>query len=133
VASIKTRVDFKGPFFERDPRKTCRANVMDMMDALAAEGKDAVQQEIAANAGRMPRYTGHTRDATRGRTKSLKGKRWQLHAVVSTDTSGMDRAAAIRTKAAAASIERRFHPFRRVAGRMRRARAVISANLTKGL
>jgi hypothetical protein len=42
----------------------------------------------------------------------------------------MDRADAIRTKAAAASIERRWHPFRRVAAAGRRA---AKANLTKGL
>lgn len=103
------------------------------MDDLAAEGERAVKAQMAAKAGQMPHYTGHTAAAVRGRTKSLANKRWLVSAVISTDTSGMDRKEAIRTKAAAAQMEGRFHMFRLTAGAMRRSRKVLAANLTKGM
>jgi hypothetical protein len=81
----------------------------------------------------MPRSTGRSARQVRGRVQSLAGRRWQVTAVVSSDTSGMTRAEAISTKAAGASIERRWHPYRRHASAIRRSRAVLSANLTKGL
>lgn len=133
VRPVIERVDFSGPFFDRDPRKTIRSNIRDMMDRLAAEGERDVKQQIAGRAGAMPHYTGWTHDRVRGRTESLSGKQWAVTAVVSTDTSGMSARDAIRTKAAAASIERRFHPFRRTTSAMRRSRAVLGANLVKGL
>ncbi len=126
-------VAFSGPFFTKDPVKTFRQNVRSLMDAVATEGESAVRSEIESHAGQMRRYTGHTARSVRGRTSSLSGKRWQVSAVVSTDTGGMDRTEAIRTKAAGASIERRWHPFRRVASALRRSKAAISADLTKGM
>ena len=33
-------VRFEGPFFTRDPGKTLRGNVRDMMEALAVEAED---------------------------------------------------------------------------------------------
>jgi hypothetical protein len=127
------RVDFTGPFFTKDPAKTLRQNIADMMDRLAAEGERDVKQQISGRSGSMPGYTGWTHSRVRGRTSSLGGKRWAVTAVISTDTSGMSARDAIRTKAAAASIERRFHPFRRTSTALRRARAVVAANLTKGM
>lgn len=127
------RVDFSGPFFERDPEKTIRENVRRMLDNLAAEGERDVQGQIASRAAAMPRYTGWTHDHVVGRVSSLGGKRWALNAVVSANTSGMGATQAIRTQAAASTIERRWHPFRRTASAMRRARAVLSANLSEGL
>ena len=127
------RVDFKGPFFIRDPSKTFRANVRDFMDAVAAEGERDVRQQIEARRGSMKHYTGHTAEHVRGRTKSLAGKRWAVTAVVGMDTSGMDRKQAIRTQDAAASVESRFHPLRRTTAAIKRGRAAQMANLTKGL
>src|SRR5688572_20057743 len=127
------RVDFKGPFFTRDPRKTFRANIRDFMDAVANEGERDVRQQIEARASAMPNYTGHTAAHVRGRTANLSGKRWQVTAVVGMDTRGMSRAQAIRTQAAASSVEGRFHPFRRTTAAIKRGRAVQMANLTKGL
>lgn len=126
-------IDFDGPFFERDPGKTVRGNIRDMMDALASEGEGAVRRDIASHAGEMPRYSGWTHDHVIGRTESYSGKRWGLTMVVSANTEGMDRGDAIRTKAAAATIEKRWRPFRRLTNQMRRSRSVLAANLTKGL
>lgn len=127
------KIEFRGGFFERDPRKTFRQNVMDMMDGVAREGEDTVRKAIQARAGSMPRSKGWTAAHVKGRTRSLSGRKWQVTAVISANTAGMSRRDAMRTKAAAASVERRFHPFRRAAAAMRRSRAVMSANLTKGI
>jgi hypothetical protein len=122
-----------GDFFRRDPGKTLRQNVRSMLDALAAEMERIVQDEIAGHAGGMPRYTGWTRAHTVGRTESYSGKRWGTWAVVSANTQGMSKADAIRTKAAAATIERRWHPYQRVKSAVYRSRALVRANLTEGL
>jgi hypothetical protein len=126
-------VELSGPFFTRDPRKTVRQNIRRMLDALVKEGEEGVKAQMSAKAGSMPAWTGWTHDHVVGRTSSLSGKRWALNAVVSASTDGMGASEAIRTLAAAAVIERRFHPFRRVTSRMRRARAVLAANLSRGL
>lgn len=130
---VNARVDFTGPFFTRDPKRTIRQNIRDMLDRLAAEMESDVQGQMENRAGSMPGWTGWTRDHVVGRTESLGGKRWGLTAVVSANTNHMDRDEAIRTKAAAATIERRWHPFRRTTSAARRSRAVIGANLTEGL
>lgn len=131
--SKQFQITLEGDFFTRDPSKTFGGNVRDMMDAIAAEAGKSVRAQIVSRAGSMPSYTGWTAATVRGRTRSLTGKRWLVSAVISADTSGMSRKDAIRTKAAGASIEARWHPFRKTASAIRRSRAVLSANLTKGL
>lgn len=133
AVELTTRMDFSGPFFTRDPALTVRENIRGMLERLAEEMEKDVQGQIEARAGSMPAYTGWSRNRVVGRTASLKGRRWWLHAVVSANTAGMDKPTAIRTKAAAATIERRWHPFRRTSFRVRHSRAVIGADLTKGL
>ncbi len=131
--AVTTRVQLEGNFFKRDPGKTFRANVRDMLDELAAWMESEVKGTIEANAGSMPRWSGWSRDHTVGRTESLSGRDWGTWAVVSANTSGMDARDAIRTKAAAATIERRWHPYRRVKQGIYRSRPIITANLTEGL
>jgi hypothetical protein len=130
---LQTKIEFSGDFFRRDPGKTLRGNVAELMSGLASWMEDTVQTEIQGQAGAMPAYTGYTRNHVVGRTESIAGKPWRATAVVSANSSGMSRHEAVRTKAAAASIERRFHPFRRVASSVRGARPLITANLTKGI
>lgn len=127
------QIMLEGPFFERDPAKTFRQNARRLMDSLASEGEADVRSQIAGQAGSMPHYTGWTADTVQGRTSSLTGRRWALSLVISANTAGMDRKDAIRTKAAGASIERRWHPFRKTARAMRRSRALLVADLTRGL
>ena len=124
-------LDLTGPFFERDPGKTVRGNIRKMMQGLADEGEKAVREQIESHT--YPRGTGWTRDHAVGRVESLSGKSWFLTAVISANTNQMSPEDAIRTKAAAASVERRYHPFRRGASALRRSKAVLNANLTKGL
>lgn len=130
---VTTRVDFSGPFFTRDPGKTLRGNVRDLMEALAAEMESDVRAQITGHAGDMPYSTGWTYQHTIGRTESYNGKRWAATAVVSANTAGMSAEDAIRTKAAAATIERRWHPYRKTARSVRSSRALLRANLTEGL
>lgn len=133
MTDVTYRVQLEGNFFKRDPGKTLRQNVRDMNDALAAWMEGEVQGLIAGHASSMPAYSGWSRDHTVGRTESYSGKRWGLWVVVSANTEGMSRSDAIRTKAAAATIERRWHPYRTVKGAVYRARPILTANLTKGL
>jgi hypothetical protein len=131
--SVTTKVELSGNFFRRDPGKTFRQNVRAMLDDLAEEMEAAVKGEIAGRAGSMPGYTGWTHDHTVGRTESQSGKRWGTWAVVSANTNTMGASDAIRTKAAAATIERRWHPYRQVKSAVYRSRALIRANLAEGL
>jgi hypothetical protein len=130
---VTTKVELQGDFFRRNPGKTLRQNVRDMLDGMAAWMEAEVAGEIESHASSMPGWTGWTRDHVVGRTHSNAGSRWGTWAVVSANTRAMDRDKAIRTKAAASTIERRWHPFRRVKSAIYRARPLIRANLTKGL
>lgn len=127
----KVTVDLSGPLFQRDPSLTVKGNIRRMMQGLAEEGEKAIQSEIGTL--NLPRSKGWTQAHAVGRVTSYAGKRWWLNAVISANTDGMDRATAIRTKAAASSVEGRYHPFRRTANALKRSRAVLSANLTEGL
>lgn len=131
---LTTKVELSGNFFAHDPAKTYDQNIMDMLEALAGEMEQQVKSEIGAHAGSMPYYSGWSRDHTRGYVYStVTGKRWHRWAAVAAYTKGMNREDAIRTKAAASSIEARFHPYRRVKSGVYRARSIISADLAKGL
>jgi len=132
--SVTTKVQLEGDFFRRDPGKTLRMNVRDMLDKLAAWMEAEVRSDIGSHAGSMPGWTGYSQAHTIGYTTSAKtGKRWGTWAAVGAVTAGMDKKQAIRTKAAAASIERRWHPYRRIKGGVYRSRPIITASLTKGL
>ena len=73
----KVEIGLSGPFFERDPGKTVRGNIRQMLEGLAEEGEQAAKSL-------WPRgSTGRGRAGTRGRAESLAGKPWFLHAVVS--------------------------------------------------
>lgn len=134
MVAVSTKVELSGNFFTHDPGKTLYRNIRDMLDGLSDEIEDVVRGEVISHAADMPFYTGWTAQRVRGYTTSPRtGKRWALWAAVGVPTEGLDRAAAIRTKAAAATIERRWHPFRRVKSAVYRSRALISADLAKGL
>jgi hypothetical protein len=138
VAKTSLRVDFKGPFFTRDPVKTYQANVRDLMDKLAAEGERDVKLQMQA--GQASRYPlgggirpGRVSAHVVGRTVSLKGKQWAQTAVVSVRNQGFTKKQAIKLMAAASWLESSIHPFRRTAARIRRSRALLTADLLKGL
>lgn len=134
MTAVTTKVVLEGNFFKRNPGRTLRTNVRDMLDALSPVLEDEARSAIREHAGEMPESTGWTAAHTIGYTTSPKtGKRWGTWAAVGVPTAGMDARHAIRTKAAAASIERRWHPFRRIKSAVYRARPLLTADLTKGL
>lgn len=132
--AVTTRITLSGNFFTHDPGKTLYANIGAMLEGLAAELEDVVAADTQAHAEAMPFYTGWTTRHVKGYVTSAKtGKHWALWAAVGSVTAGMDRKDAIRTKAAAATIEARWHPYRRAKSAVYRARALISADLAKGI
>lgn len=134
MVDLQAKWTLSGNFFTHDPGKTLYANLRDMLDAVAAEMETEVKRDILSRQGEMPYWTGRTLGTVEGYTTSKKtGKRWATWAAVGTVTAGMGKADAIRTKAAAATIERRFHPFRKVKQGIYRSRALLSANLAKNL
>jgi hypothetical protein len=132
--AVTTKIELSGNLFRRDPGKTLYQNIGDMLDKLADEMEREVRADISAHEGEMRYWTGWTRDHAIGyRTSPRTGKHWAVWVAVGEVTTGMSREQAIRTKAAAATIERRWHPYRRAKDAAYRSRAVISADLTKGL
>jgi hypothetical protein len=132
--AVTTKIELSGNFFTHDPGKTLYANIGDMLDKLASEMEAEVAGDIAAHESQMPAYTGWSTAHVRGYTTSPRtGKHWALWAAVASVTQGMSRKDAIRTKAAAATIERRWHPYRRVKSAVYGSRALISADLAKNL
>lgn len=131
-----TTIDLSGPFFEADPSKTFRQNVRLMLDALAEEGERDVKAQLAQ--GEPRRYPlgmglGRVSRHAIGRTRALDNKQWAMTAVISVNNSGLTPVQGIKLMAAASYLEGEVHAFRRTAGRLRRARAINTAELAKGL
>ena len=132
-----SRFELDGPFFRKDARATVIENIGAMLDEAAEAMEADVRASIAGHAGMMPRYSGWSWARTIGRRESRGGRRWWYHAVVSANTEGgggvgpLGAADAIRTKAAAATIERRWHPYRKTTRAARKA--IRALDLTKGL
>lgn len=133
MSTFRVEYDFSGPFFTKNPGKTVRANIRDLMDSLARESEDQLKEAIGGLESSMKHPTGWTREHIVGRTSSLTGSRWGLHMVISANTNHMTRHDAIRTKAAAAGIERRWHPFRKLASALRSSARIGRFDITKGL
>jgi len=125
VARQSLQIDLSGPLFKADPKKTLRENMRRMLQGLAEEGEEAVRQG-------WPVLTGAGREGTKGRVASLSGKPWQLTAVISAQhVYDWPNGGAKQYRGGKA--EARRHMFSRAAGALRRARAVLAADLTKGL
>lgn len=121
-----------GAFFEKDPGLTIGENARRLMEAVAAEGERDAQARIASLPPAGVR-TGATRRRIVGRARSHRGKPWRLTAVIGIPNVGMTEDEAIRTYAAMAAIERRYHPMRATSTALRGAAAVNRAELTRGL
>lgn len=121
----KLEVDLTGPFFQRDPRKTVRGNIRQMLEGVAEEGERTVKSA-------SPVLTGAFRAGVKGRVRSLGGKRWELTAVVS-QTHVYPWSGGGSKQYRGGKAEARYQPFKRTANALRRSRAVLAANLTEGL
>lgn len=118
-------VEFSGPFFTKDIKKTFRQNARAMLDGMAREGEDAVKRE-------SPVRTGAFRAGVRGRVASLGGKPWMLTAVIS-QTHVYRWPKGGQKQYRGGKLEARRHMFRRTASALRRSRAAAMADLTRGL
>ena len=127
--------EVSGPFFTRDPRKVFRENVKDFMDEVARVGEAEVLAGMrSGEAVRRPISSGvqpaRVRAHVVGRTTSLRGKRWQVSAVVSVSGRTVaSRKQAIALRAAASEVERQTKAFSRASSRINR----VKKDLAKGL
>ena len=121
---LELRASLSGPFFAADPSKTTRRNIRDMMDALAEEAEKDVRAQITS---------AHVNPNVKGYTTSTKtGKRWITSAAVNLIPAGT-KAEAIRNAAILYGRTKGNHPFSRTTRAIRGSRAVLAANLTKGI
>lgn len=141
MLDAKLTVHLDGPFFTRNPAKTVRGNIRDMLEALAREGEADVRDHSPTGP------TGAFRAGIQGRVESVTGKRWYLHAVISqthvypwgqhvgtTIRSGRKQVANRgEAQYRGGKLERKLHMFRNTASRLRSMRSVIGADLARGL
>ena len=113
-------------------------NIKVLMDALSEEGEADVKVQLQAGEGnRAPiarrvqpeRVSGHVI----GRTESLRGRNWEVTAVVSVQNQGFSKAQGTALMAAASRVEGQTHAFRKTTNRLRRARKINAAELLKGI
>jgi hypothetical protein len=90
-------ITYDGPFFSPDREKTYRQNIRLLMDRVAEVGEADVRARLAV--ARRGNDSGSAIAYVRGRTSSLTGRRWAVSAVISADTSSLDRAGAIAVQA----------------------------------
>jgi hypothetical protein len=139
----KAKVQLTGPLFEPDADLTLRQNIRRMIQATAEEGESVVKQ-------RAPRQMGDLADNVVGRTRGRRA--WFLTGVISAthvypwatwpaqpgDGRRGGRGERGFTGRAEAEYrggkaEERYRMFRAATYQLRAARAVMAANLTKGL
>jgi hypothetical protein len=127
------KVDLSGPFFEPDADKRLGQNIRAMLQAVADEGEATVRD-------RSPRKSGAFAAGVMGRVASEKGRPWMLTAVISQThiypwRNKGQRGFVGRSEAEyrGGKAEARYRMFRAVTYQLRASRAVLGANLTKGL
>lgn len=131
------RIEYSGPFFTKDIRKTFRANARDLVQSIAEDGASLVQQNLSPGNGRL---TGRYADAVEGRATSLRGKHWALTAVVTSTRhlempgfKGYGLFLETGIKGRTQTAFRGLWVYRRVGNALKRGSRVARADLTKGL
>ena len=130
-------VEYTGPLFTKDVRKTFRANARDLVTAIAEDGEGLVKAELTVGHGRL---TGRYADAVEGRARSLAGKKWALTAVVSStrhlempNFRGFGTFLESGARGKVQSTFRGLWVYKRVASLLRRRSKAARADLVKGL
>lgn len=131
------RVEYSGPFFTKDIRKTVWANMRDLVQAIAEDGEQLVKANLTSGHGRL---TGDYADAVDGRARSLKGKKWALSAVVTSTRHltmpgfrGFGLFLETGQKGGRQTTFRGLWVFRRVGQALKRTARAQRADLVKGL
>lgn len=134
---IGGKVEYSGPLFTRDIRKTFRENARAMLQDIADDGALLIQQDLTPGHGRV---TGEFADHVIGRVTSLRGKRWQLTSVVSSTVHltmpghrGFAQFLEDGTKGGTKTAYRGLFVFRRVAAAIKRTNRPDRADLMKRL
>jgi len=131
-----TSIHYDGPFFTKDPRKTFRQNIRTMMRAIAEEAQQDIETQMRHNQGRrapIAELGDHVSSHVVGRVKSLRGKPWQVTAVISVNNTGFTPAQGISLMAAASEVESQTGAVKRTTSRIRKSRKVNAAELLKGI
>lgn len=118
-------IDATGPLFEKDVRKTVRANMQTALMAAAEEGREIVQAQLTPGHGYL---TGRLSEHIIATNKSRSGTPWALSAVTRSrlyETMGAD---SYTTR-----IEAKYGMFRAARGALRMLNKLLQANYTKGL
>jgi hypothetical protein len=130
-------VEYSGPLFKNDVRKTFRQNARDLVSAIAEDGEGLVKAELTVGNGRL---TGRYADAVQGRIRSLSGKKWALTAVVTStrhlempNFRGYGTFLETGRRGKVQSTFRGLWVYKRVASLLRRRSKAARADLTKGL
>jgi hypothetical protein len=132
-----SKIEYSGPIFERDIRKTFRQNARDLVQAMADDGARMVKENLTPGHGRA---TGQYADAVEGRVKSLKGKKWALSAVVTSTRHlqmpgfrGYGIFLETGVKGSRKTAFRGLFVYRRVGQALKRSAKAAYVDLTKGL
>jgi hypothetical protein len=133
AGNSQARITFSGPLFSADADKTLRQNIRRMMQGIADEGAEVAK-------ARSPRRSGAFIDGIEGRTQGVRGNKWALTAVVSQthvypwhNKGARGFSGRAQAEYRGGKVEQRYRIFRAVTSQLRAARAVMAANLTKGL
>ena len=131
------RVEYSGPFFTKDIKKTFRQNARDLVLAIAEDGEQLVKANLTPGHGRL---TGDYADAVNARVGSLKGKKWALTAVVTSTRhltmpgfKGFGIFLESGIKGGRQTSFRGLWVYRRVGQALKRNSRAARADLTKGL
>ena len=135
MGAITGKIEFSGKFFAvQDPGQTIKDNIRDWLEDIAQELQEDVRSGLEQGEhGRDPVHAisegARVSETVRGRVESLGGRKWQYHAVVSPDRTGLGAEQAIALYAAASEIEGDTHVVRNVTRQERRALRDLTAGL----
>lgn len=127
------RITFSGPLFSADAGKRVGENIRRMLQGVADEGASTVR-------ARSPRRSGDFIGGVQGRVRGIRGNKWALTAVVSQthvypwrNKGARGFSGRAQAEYRGGKVERRYRMFRSVSNQLRAARAVVAANITKGI
>jgi hypothetical protein len=137
---VHAQINFDGPLFHVNPGETMFHNLQQVMQGIAEEGSRVVRSDYAQGASRRDYISdlpGKTRVAYHviGRIAarpSKGGRVWSSAAVVQVYNEGFSASQGRSLMAAGSEVEGMTRGIASALRQMRSAKALISANLTKG-
>jgi hypothetical protein len=137
AAKYGKRIEYSGPLFTKDVKKTFRANARDLLKAMAEDAEGLVKADLTPGHGRL---TGDYAAAVAGRITSIRGKHWALTAVTTSTRHlqmpgfrGYGTFLETGIKGGRQTSFRGYWFFRRAGNAIKRSSRIARADLTKGL